>query len=118
MPRAKPRPGSIRSNESLDLETLLGSTWQGFFLKGDPSGQGQLQHLMWRRAFDAGELCALFYRCQQVTALEYQAERLQRELESAQAELEKAEKQLQFYRHELRAASRLGLMFSDLDSAR
>ena len=115
MPAAKPRPGTLGTGETLDLEALLGSSWQGFYLVGRSGEQGQLQHALWRRPFDAGELVALFWKSQQVEALEFEVRQLRQDLQRANERAERAEAAASFYRHELRAASKLGLMFSAIE---
>lgn len=112
MPAARKIPGSLHQGQVLELETLLGSSWQGFLLIGGP--QGLFQHSHWRKPFEAGDLASLFYRCQEVDALRRDVSRLKLELERMQELLEQYETAVAFYRHELRSASKLGLMFSSL----
>lgn len=116
MPAAKPRPGSLKNNERLDLCELLGSTWEGYYLVGQTDSQGLFQHSHWRRPFEAYELNGLFYRIQQVRILEFEVARLKKELAAAQDAAEKAEHAAEFYRFELRCASKLGLMFSKFET--
>lgn len=113
MPAAKPSPGSLRAHESVELGTVLGSTWDGFRLIGGiGNDQGSFLHDAWRRPFSAGDLRALFYRSQQVYQLQSEVDRLRAELDRSAAELERLESANSFYRRELKAASKLGLMFS------
>jgi hypothetical protein len=112
MPTAKPTPGTLRAD--LDLALLLGSTWAGFTLHAGDVGnhnQGTFTHSHWRRAFTAGELVALFYRCQLVNVLEVELRQMRREIERADLRAIEAETAAAFYRRELRGASRFGLMF-------
>lgn len=111
MPAAKPVPGSLGNADIIDLEALLGSSWQGFFLIGQSGGQGMLQHLHWKRPFEAGELAALFWKSQRADMLEHKIQQLQRETEQAHERADQAEADAAFYRRELRAASKLGLMY-------
>ncbi len=110
MPAAKPRPGTLTGNQSIELEDLLGSSWEGFRLAGRTGDQGVLHHAYWRRPFDAGELRALFYRCQQVTALEYRIRQSEKELERLSEALHAAEQKTEFYRRQLRLESKMGFM--------
>lgn len=115
MPAAKPIPGTLRNADVLDLEELLGSTWRGFYLCGNTGAQGTFHHAYWRQPFTAGELCALFYRSQTNDRLDIELKNLKADLERANARADEAEAAAAFYRHELRAASKLGLMFSQLE---
>lgn len=83
--------------------------WEGFFFDN-----GHLHHPYWRRPFDAGDLKAMFYRCQQVTILEHELRRARAELERAQAAQEAAEARAEWYRHQLVLESRLGAMLGRL----
>lgn len=113
MPAAKPVRGTLKVE--MNLEELLGSAWAGFFLRPGRDGQGLLLNPMWRQPISAGELKALFYRCQSVDLLSHQLRRTQRELERAHTIVEGYEVALAFYRRELRSASKLGLMFFPLE---
>lgn len=118
MPRAKPTPGRLRSNESIDLAELLGSDWQGFDLLGSPDGQGRLLHSHWRKPFDAGELCRLFWCTQTVTRLENENVQLRTELLLAQKAANLAGQRAESYRRRLgaetrRLAVRIDPMFSN-----
>lgn len=115
MPAAKPVPGTLKTEMS--LEDLLGSAWFGFLLCPGPDGQGRLRNPMWRNPISAGDLKALFYRCQSVEHLQHDLTRTQRELERAHAMLESYEVDLAFYRRELRSSAKLGLMFYPLEHA-
>jgi GAF domain-containing protein len=115
MPAAKPQPQTIPAE--IDLGQLLGSTWDGYYLlPGDHTNgyQGRLKHSHWRRPFEAGELSALFWLSQEIHMHRHNAEQLRREVEQAHERAEQAEADAAFYRHELRYASKLGLMFSAL----
>lgn len=116
MPAAKPEPGTLKTE--IELGELLGSRWDGFLLlpgDSDTDYQGLIQHPYWRKPFEIGELCAMFWKSQHVYMLQHDKERLQREAEQAHARADEAEHRMQFYRRELRAASRLGMMFSALE---
>lgn len=105
MPAAKPRPGSLRQGQVIDLAELLGSDWDGFSLAIDG-----LQHPAWRRPFSCGELKAMFWRRQQVSILEHQIQQLRAEIERAQAAEDAAEARADWYRRQLNLESRFGLM--------
>jgi len=112
MPAAKPRPGTIQ--EVINLDALMGSSWSGFMLlPGDNENhyQGRFQHAYWRKPFEHGDLCAMFYTSQEVHMLRHTIERMRKEIETAQLRAEQAEAHAQFYRHQLHAESRYGLMF-------
>jgi hypothetical protein len=115
MPAAKPTPGTL--HEEIDLEPLMGSTWAGFMLlPGNHTNQyqGKFLHAYWRRPFDIGELCSMFYTSNEVHTLRHEVKQLRKEIEAAQAAADLTEEKMQFYRQELRAVSRLGLMFCAL----
>jgi hypothetical protein len=115
MPAAKPTPGNL--HEEIDLGNLLGSTWKGFILLPGESRnqhQGKILHPYWRKPFEAGELCAMFWNAQRVYHYEHETARLKKDAEEASLRADQAEEREQFYRRELMAASRLGLMFSSI----
>ncbi|HJV24554.1 MAG TPA: hypothetical protein VJ673_02660 [Aromatoleum sp.] len=111
MPAAKPRPGSLSSHESLDLGELLGSEWEGFRLSVDG-----LHHPYWRRPFECGELKAMFWRSQQVTALELDLTRAKQDAERATAAQDAAEERAAWYRQQLRLESRMGMMLASFST--
>jgi hypothetical protein len=77
-------------------------------------------HAYWRRPFEAGELCSLFYRSQQVHAQQpqqHEIDRLRRDIDAAEARADAAEDLAAWLRHELHAVSKLGLCFSALTGA-
>lgn len=115
MPAAKPTPGILTA--PLDLGELLGSTWQGYRLVPGHSAatipyQGEFQHEMWRRAFTAGDLRSLFWRCQQVSGLERDAARLAAEAAAAERAVQAAEARAAWYRGQLVLESRAGAMLA------
>lgn len=107
MPAAKPRPGSLRQHETLDLGELLGSSWDGFRL----SSSG-LHHPLWRAPFERGELMAMFWRCQQVRILERELRLLRADIERARAAEDAAEQRAAWYRRQLILESRIGAMLA------
>ncbi|MFT3758290.1 hypothetical protein [Thauera sp.] len=109
MPAAKPRPGSLRQGQVLDLAELLGSEWEGFSLAADG-----LQHPAWRRPFSCGELKAMFWRCQQVDILEHNLSRIELDAERATADKDAAEERADWYRRQLILESRFGAMLDRL----
>jgi len=113
MPAAKPTPGNL--HEVLNLGFLMGSSWDGFLLlPGDASNhyQGRFQHAYWRKPFEIGDLCAMFYTTQQVKSFQHDLERLRQEIEAVSLRADRAENEAAYYRRQLWEASRLGLMFS------
>lgn len=109
MPAAKPRPGSLRQGQVLDLGELLGSDWDGFSLAADG-----LQHPAWRRPFSCGDLRAMFWQCQQVQILEHELNRARAEADQAQAARDAAEQRAEWYRKQLILESRFGAMLDRL----
>lgn len=107
MPAAKPRPGTLPRHAIIDLAEQLGSEWDGFSLSVDG-----LQHPYWRRPFTCGDLKAMFYRSQQVTALELELQRARQAAERASAAQDAAEARAEWYRHQLTLESRYGLMLA------
>jgi hypothetical protein len=115
MPAAKLKPS--KTFAELDLAEILGTSWQGFFLYGgtnETDQQGTFAHVAWRKHLSAGDFRALFYQCQQVEILEHEVKRLKAEVQQAEEAADAAENAAEFYRRELRAASRFALMFSPI----
>lgn len=117
MPAAKPLAGEMGSHDVLDLGQLLGETWEGFRLVGQTGGQGVFVHSAWRRPFTAGEIYSLFWRCQQVEALQFKIRQLEKDLAAEAERAERADDRARFYRSQLALESRMGMMLSGLQAA-
>lgn len=114
MPAAKPRPGSMRNSDTLELGELLGSTWDGYVLVGGGHEQGEFVHPYWRRGFNAGDLNAMFYQSQQVYAFEQERRLLEADLDRAVEAQFAAEKQAYWFKRQLVLESRMGAMLLQL----
>ena len=69
---------------------------------------------VWRRGFAPGELQAMFYDCQQVCTLKRERDAARRELATAEARIEALERSVFWYRRQVTAEGRLGLMLAGL----
>ncbi|KAF7597664.1 MAG: hypothetical protein CGU29_17310 [Candidatus Dactylopiibacterium carminicum] len=72
------------------------------------------QHPSWRRAFNVKDLQQMFYDIQRLAQVQHERDRAKRELEAATEALHAAEARAEYYRQQLRAESRLGLMLTRL----
>ncbi|MDY0073525.1 MAG: hypothetical protein RBR77_12875 [Thauera sp.] len=106
MPAAKPRPGTLRNGQALDLGELLGSEWENFALTTDG-----LQHPCWRNPFSCADLKAMFWQCQQVAILEHEIRQLKKEITKNETARELAEQQANWYRRQLILESRMGFLY-------
>ena len=94
-----------------DLETLFGPAWRECRLT--PDG---LHVPVWRRPFPPDELRAMFWRCQQVAALEHALALARRDLAAAEARADAADEKAAQLRRLVVAESRLGLAFFGITS--
>jgi len=84
---------------------LLGNSWNGFYFR-----DGLLYVPEWRNGFSAGDIRALFFRCQMVTYLESEIRLLKAELLRRNEEIDTLEIKADFYRRQVQLESRLGMM--------
>lgn len=87
---------------------LLGSSWNGFYFRNR-----LLYAPEWRNGFSAGEIRALFYRCQLVVYLESEIRLLKAELERRSQEIDELEIKADFYRRQVQLESRFGLILEN-----
>lgn len=84
---------------------LLGNSWNGFYFRN-----GLLYVPEWRNGFSAGDIRALFFRCQMVSYLESEIRLLKAELERRNLEIDELETKADFYRRQVSIESKFGLM--------
>lgn len=85
--------------------TLLGDSWKGFYFRN-----GLLYVPEWKNGFSAGEIRALFFRCQMVAYLESEIRLLKAELERRNLDIDELEIKADFYRRQVQLESRFGMM--------
>lgn len=88
-----------------DVSALLGKDWQGFYFR-----KNLLFVPEWRNGFTAHHIRSMFFRCQQVAALESEIRMLKQQLEERISEYEALEIKADFYRRQLILESRFGMM--------
>ncbi len=88
---------------------VLGKAWEGCILR-----DGLLYLPEWRRGFDPGELRAMFWRIQQVAALESEIRQLKKTLDRRDTEIDELEKKADFYRRQVTLESRFGMLLSQI----
>ncbi|SFU83371.1 hypothetical protein SAMN05216339_1229 [Nitrosomonas eutropha] len=87
------------------VSELLGSGWNGFYFKN-----GLIYVPEWRNGFSADDIRALFFRCQMVAYLESEIRLLKEEILRRSEEMEMLEVKAEFYRRQVSAESKFGLM--------
>ena len=96
----------LRARLPLDVSELLGPAWSGWILGAD----GLLYAPEWRRGFTAHELRAMWWRCQQVAALEVAARDARRDAQTAQDEADRLAGVVAYLRRQVTLEARLGAM--------
>lgn len=99
----------MRFRRYLELGEILGKEWHGFIAQG-----GHLQIPGMRRAITARELSGLWLWQSQRAALDVELAQARRDLERAETALQEAQKASDWYRHQLRLESGLGMMLARL----
>lgn len=93
-----------------ELSALAGPEWDGWRLGADRL----LYAPEWRRGFTAPELRALFWRCQQVAALEADLRMMRAAVDAAEMRAEHAERLAWYLRRQLVLEARLGALVERL----
>lgn len=104
---SQPPASALRLLRLMIEGELMSREWEGFRFKDD-----LLYIPGWNRGFSPGELRAMFFRIQQVSALESEKRRLQKDLDNREKALDELKRQRDFYRSQLVMESRYGLMLS------
>lgn len=88
-----------------ELRDLFGKEWEGFTMH-----KGRLFAPSWRNGFAPGEIKAMFFRVQQVRALESNVRQLERDLQRERERCEALERSNYFYRSQVMREARFGMV--------